>query len=75
MKTNPPRNIFELHKNLLVNQQFSKFETVAKTTTPTHIDKEEVMKVVRSLNNKEAADLNRFRNEVIKYGGDDVIYN
>ena len=48
LKTNSPRNIFELQKDVFVNQQFSQFETVAKITAPTHRYKEEVMKVVRS---------------------------
>ena len=59
-----------MHKEIFVIQQFSRSESLANTTTPTHIDKEEVMKVVQSLKNKKAADLNGFRNEVLKYGRD-----
>ena len=52
-KTNPPRNIFDLHNDIFVNQQFSEFETVTKITTPIATDKKGIMKVVRPLKNKK----------------------
>ena len=56
-----------------VNKQFEEIRITAEEQEGMVIKKQQVEKAIWKLKNKKAADMTGWNNEMIKYGGDDMI--